>query len=162
MTTVILAMGSNIGDRVANLRDGMAGLAERGVAITRTSSLWETPPMPADQPWYFNGVVVGETALSALQLLDAAKEVEHLAGRRPGRRWGPRPLDIDILFFGEERMTGDRLTIPHAGITERGFVLAPLAEAWPGPLPVLGRRAVDYLANVDRSGLTRIGAFPRP
>lgn len=162
MTTVILGIGANIGDRVANLRDGLAGLAERGLAVTQTSSLWETPPMPADQPWYYNGVVVAETGLSATAVLDAAKEVERLAGRRPNRRWGPRPLDVDILFFGTERIESERLTVPHPGITERGFVLAPLAEAWPGELPVLGERALDYLARVDRSGLARIGAFPRP
>jgi 2-amino-4-hydroxy-6-hydroxymethyldihydropteridine diphosphokinase len=162
MTIVILGLGSNIGDRVTNLRDAIAGLAERGVAFVGASSLWETPPMPADQPWYYNGVVVAETALEPEALLDVAKEVEHLAGRRPNRHWGPRPLDIDILFYGDERVATDRLTVPHPGIAERGFVLAPLAEAWQGELPVLGERAVDHLARVDRRGLSRISAFPRP
>lgn len=162
MTIVILGLGSNIGDRVANLRDAIAGLAERGVAVVGASSLWETPPVPDDQPWYYNGVVVAETSLEPGALLEAAKEVEHLAGRRPNRRWGPRPLDVDILFYGDEAITTTRLTVPHPGIAERGFVLAPLAEAWHGELPVLGERALEHLARVDRSGLSRIGAFPRP
>ena len=162
MTIVILGLGSNIGDRVANLRDAIAGLAERGVAVVGTSSLWETPPMPDDQPWYYNGVGVAETSLEPEALLETAKEVEHLAGRRANRRWGPRPLDVDILFYGDAAITTKRLTVPHPGIAERGFVLAPLAEAWHGELPVLGERALDYLARVDRSGLSRIGAFPRP
>lgn len=162
MTIVILGMGSNIGDRLANLRAAVGALQERGVTVIATSSAWRTPPMPDDQPWYYNAVIVGETELEAEALLDVCKDVEFEFGRRPGRRWGPRTLDIDILFFGDERFQTDRLTIPHPGVVERGFVLAPLAEAWAGELPVLGRRAVDYLVEVDRTGLARIAALSRP
>ncbi|MBI2767096.1 MAG: 2-amino-4-hydroxy-6-hydroxymethyldihydropteridine diphosphokinase [Chloroflexi bacterium] len=157
MTSAVLALGSNLGDRAANLQAAVALLRERGFETTAASSPWETPPMPADQPAFLNAAIAGETDLPALELLAAAKAVERLLGRRPGRRWGPRPIDVDILFFGDERIDLPELRVPHALLGERAFVLAPLAEVVPGVLPVLGRRAIELLAEVDATGVVRTG-----
>ena len=157
MTKVILALGSNLGDRLANLRAAVALLSERGVIITRTSSVWETAPVPADQPAFVNAALVGETEVSATDLLAVLKSIEHQLGRRPARRWGPRPIDLDILFYGDQEIDSPDLTVPHPRIAERAFVLAPLSEVWPGPLPVLEAGALDLLATLDRSGIARTG-----
>lgn len=157
MTRAILALGSNLGDRAGNLRAALALLAERGVQVERTSAAWETRPVPADQPAFLNAVLAAETALGPEALLAVAKEVEGLLGRRPARRWGPRPIDIDILFFGALQLDTPSLIIPHPGIRERSFVLAPLSEVAPGPLPVLGATALELLAQVDMAGAVRTG-----
>ncbi len=155
MTTVVIALGSNLGDRVGNLRRACSQLGAAGVAITARSSIWETAPVPADQPAFLNAVVVAETALGARELLVAAKAIEFRLGRRASRHWGPRPIDIDILFYGDTGIDSDDLVVPHPRSAERSFVLAPLAEAWPGVLPVLGLRALDLLEPTGLEGLER-------
>ncbi len=155
MTTVVLALGSNLGDRLENLRAAVRLLPERGVTVTRASSVWETAPMPAGQPAFLNAALLAETALSPGDLLAALKAIEHELGRRPSRRWGPRPIDLDILFYGDEQVAIPELTVPHERIADRAFVLAPLAEVWPGDLPVLGVRAADLLERVGCEGVER-------
>jgi len=157
LTTVVLALGSNLGDRMENLQRAVRELDARGVSIVRASDTWETAPVPADQPFFLNAVLVGQTHLAPQALLDLAKAIEHEMGRRPGRRWGPRPIDVDILFYGDEEIATATLQVPHPRIAERGFVLAPLADAWDGPLPVLGRTAKDLLTLVGTEGLRRAG-----
>jgi 2-amino-4-hydroxy-6-hydroxymethyldihydropteridine diphosphokinase len=164
VTDVGLALGANLGDRVANLQDALDRLAGEGVEVTRVSSTWETAPVPADQPPFLNIVALAQTALAPLDLLAAAKRIETALGRRPGRRWGPRPIDIDILFYGEEAIDLPELTVPHPRIAERTFVLAPLAELVPGPLPHLGATAGDLLGKLEPTGFTNLGqlvAVPR-
>jgi 2-amino-4-hydroxy-6-hydroxymethyldihydropteridine diphosphokinase len=151
----MLALGSNLGDRLQNLRAAVRLLPDWGVTVTRTSSVWETAPVPADQPPFLNAALVGETALSPEDLLAALKAIEREIGRRPSRRWGPRPIDLDILFYSHQQVATPNLTIPHERITERGFVLAPLAEVSPGELPVLGVTAVALLEQVGQEGLAR-------
>ncbi|MXW26257.1 MAG: 2-amino-4-hydroxy-6-hydroxymethyldihydropteridine diphosphokinase [Dehalococcoidia bacterium] len=155
MSEAILALGSNLGDRAANLRAALDLLAERGAPAERVSSVWETPPVPADQPRYLNAVVAVETELSPEDLLAVAKEVEHLLGRRPSGHWRPRPIDIDLLFCGEREVASEALTVPHPRIAERAFVLLPLAEVVEGTLPVLGRTAADLLDGTDTGGHER-------
>lgn len=155
MTAVVLALGSNLGDRAANLRAAVAQLEARGVDVQRRSSVWETPPVPADQPAFLNAAVAGETVLSARELLTVAKAIERELGRRPGRRWGPRPIDIDILFHGDGATTEVDLDVPHPRIAERAFVLVPLTEVTDGPLPVLGESAAVLLARQDATGIVR-------
>ncbi|MXY88076.1 MAG: 2-amino-4-hydroxy-6-hydroxymethyldihydropteridine diphosphokinase [Dehalococcoidia bacterium] len=155
MSEAILALGSNLGDRAANLRAALDLLAERGAPAERVSSVWETPPVPADQPRYLNAVVAVETELSPEDLLAVAKEVEHLLGRRPSGHWRPRPIDIDLLFCGEREVASEALTVPHPRIAERAFVLLPLAEVVEGTLPVLGRTAVELLEATDTDGHER-------
>lgn len=155
MTVVYLALGSNLGDRLANLRAAVAALEERGIAVTARSSVWETPPVPAGQPPYLNAVVATETDLDPQSLLRELKAIEGALGRRPGPHWGPRPIDLDILFFGDERIETDALTVPHPRIAERAFVLAPLSDIVRGPLPTLGVSTLELLERTGLQGATR-------
>lgn len=157
MTTVVLALGANLGDRLANLRAAVAMLEEAGVEVTVKSEVWETAPVPADQPAYLNATLVAETGLAPLELLALVKRIERDLGRRPGRRWGPRPADIDILFHGDLELESEALTIPHPRIAERSFVLAPLSDVWEGVLPVLGRTPAALLEAVGLEGAWRTG-----
>jgi len=157
VTTAMIALGSNLGDRAGNLRAALRLMEERGVAVERTSSVWETAPVPEDQPAYLNAVARIETSLGPSELLATLKEIEHELGRRPGRRWGPRPIDLDILFYGDERVATEELEVPHPSIAKRAFVLAPLAEVVSNALPVLGKTAVELLKGVDQAGVERTG-----
>ena len=162
MTEVVLALGSNLGDRLGNLRAAIALLEERGVQARRRSSVWETAPIPADQPAFLNAVIAGGTALSPQALLALVKTVEHILGRRPERRWGPRPIDIDILFYGTQAFEAADLTVPHPRIAERAFVLAPLSEVAHGSLPGIPS-ATAALAGLDTTGISRTGmSLERP
>jgi len=165
VTNVVLALGSNLGDRRSNLRHSVELLRERGVRTVRTSSIWETLPVPADQPRFLNAVVVCETELAPMDLLRAAKEVEYLLGRRPGRHWGPRPADIDILFFRDDRVFTEELVIPHPLLATRAFVLVPLSEVISDKLPVLGETAFELLARLGPAateGMVRVGILLGP
>ncbi len=157
MTTVVLALGANLGDRLANLRAAVTMLEEAGVEVTVKSEVWETAPVPADQPAYLNATLVAETGLAPLELLALVKRIERDLGRRPGRCWGPRPADIDILFHGDLELESEALTIPHPRIAERSFVLAPLSDVWEGVLPVLGRTPAALLEAVGLEGAWRTG-----
>ncbi|MCC6381921.1 MAG: 2-amino-4-hydroxy-6-hydroxymethyldihydropteridine diphosphokinase [Dehalococcoidia bacterium] len=154
---MFLALGSNLGDRVANLRGAVRRLEEASVAIERRSSIWETEPVPAGQPPFLNAAVRARTELDPGALLVLTKAIEQALGRRPGPRWGPRPIDVDILLFGDVRVAEPGLDVPHPRLAERAFVLAPLAEVTPAPLPVLGARALDLLARLPPGGLRRTG-----
>jgi 2-amino-4-hydroxy-6-hydroxymethyldihydropteridine diphosphokinase len=162
MTTIVLGMGTNLGDRLANLQAALRLLRESGVAISRASGAWETPPMPEGQPAYLNAVAVAETHLSPHDLLARLKDIERQLGRRPGPRWGPRPIDIDIIFYDDQAISDESLSVPHPGVQDRAFFLAPLAEVVRGPLPILGKSAVELLASADQAGQRRVSALPPP
>ena len=130
-----LGLGSNLGDRLAHLQFGLDGLAARAGRVVAISPVYETQPVGGPpQPDYLNAVVTVETELSPRELLGVAKALEAEAGREPAdaeRRWGPRPLDIDILVVGDERVAEPDLVVPHPRIHQRAFVLAPLADVAP-------------------------------
>jgi 2-amino-4-hydroxy-6-hydroxymethyldihydropteridine diphosphokinase len=130
-----LGLGSNLGDRAAHLQFAVDGLAARAGRVVAISPVYETDPVGGPpQPDYLNAVVAIETTLSARELLGVAKGLEAEAGREPAdpdRRWGPRPLDIDVLMVGEERINEPDLVVPHPRIHQRAFVLAPLADVAP-------------------------------
>lgn len=131
MVEVYLALGSNLGDRARNLKAALAGLADF-VDVTRVSPTYETEPKYLeDQPRFFNLVVAGRTELVALDLLASIKALETLLGRTPSERFGPRLIDLDIIFYGKEQIDLPDLTIPHPGLAERAFVLRPLADIAP-------------------------------
>ena len=157
MTRVVIALGSNMGDRLGHLRAAVEALGRAGVVVGARSGVWETAPVGPEQPDYLNAVVVAETALEPEVLLAELKRIEREAGRVVGERWGPRPLDLDILFFGDVVVDSEVLTVPHPRIGERAFVLAPLAEVVDGPLPVLGKRAAVLLERVGSEGVRRTG-----
>jgi len=159
VTRVYVALGSNLGDRLGNLRAAVALLPAEGIEVTARSSVWETDPVPADQPAFLNAAVRAETALAPRDVLAALKRIEHALGRRPERRWGPRPADLDLLFFGEERVNLPELQVPHERILERSFVLAPLADVFSGPMPVLGVTASEALQATGTTGLKRVNSL---
>lgn len=125
-----LGLGSNLGDRDATLRSAVAALARDGsVDVLRSSSVYETDPVGGpEQPSYRNAVIEVETDLAPLELLDLCQAVEAEHGRVRLERWGPRTLDIDVLSCGDLVVEEERLTVPHPRMSERAFVLVPLAE----------------------------------
>jgi 2-amino-4-hydroxy-6-hydroxymethyldihydropteridine diphosphokinase len=130
---VYVGLGSNLGDRLANLRLAAQALVSHAhISVRRVSSVYETSPWgPVDQPWYLNTVVECATCLGPFDLLATVKSIESGLGRRPGPRWGPRLIDIDVLVFGKIFLRSPTLDLPHRELTERVFVLAPLADLAP-------------------------------
>jgi 2-amino-4-hydroxy-6-hydroxymethyldihydropteridine diphosphokinase len=149
MTNIALALGSNMGDRLALLRAAVGALAA-SVTITKVSPIYETAPIYAtDQPAFLNGVVLGETLQEPLELLRTLKELEIKLGREPSFRYGPRLIDIDILFYGNRILALPELTLPHPRMAEREFVLRPLADIAPDwEHPHTGLSVVEMLARV--------------
>lgn len=133
MTVAYLGLGSNLGRRERNLSAARRRLRQRGVRILRQSRVMETEPWGVtDQPRFLNQVLEVEWQGSSRRLLTTAKAVEREGGRKPTRRWGPRVIDVDILLFGNERVSEPDLVIPHPRIAERPFVLAGLEELGAG------------------------------
>ncbi len=157
--TIYLALGSNLGDRRGNLTTALQQL-RNVMEITAVSSIYETEPVGyTDQPLFLNMVCAGKTGLSAQELLKKAKEIEIAIGRQPSFRNGPRPIDIDIIFFDDLHIVQDDLTVPHQRLAERAFVLAPLAEIAPEMTdPVSGKTVQELLNAVAQDGVKRIAA----
>jgi 2-amino-4-hydroxy-6-hydroxymethyldihydropteridine diphosphokinase len=130
-----LGLGSNEGDRLANLRAARAALDRPGLTVTGSSSVYETEPQGeiTDQADFLNACLQIETELDPEDLLDACKEVERDLGRAPGGpRHGPRPIDVDVLLVGDAEHSSVRLRLPHPEVRARRFVLEPLLELDPG------------------------------
>ena len=141
MTLAYLGLGSNLGRRDRNLSGARRRLRQRGVRILRQSRVIETEPWGVtDQPPFLNQVLEVEWDGSARRLLGVAKTVEREGGRKATRRWGPRVIDVDILLFGNERISEPGLEIPHARIAERPFVLEGLEELGAGGAIAPGAR----------------------
>ena len=159
---VYLALGSNLGDRAANLRAAVDALAPY-VAVAHVSALYETEPAyVTDQPRFLNAALVGSTALEPHELLAALKNIERSMGRVAGERFGPRLIDLDILVYGELLLVTPELTLPHPRLAERPFVLVPLAEIAPDlVLPGLSTTVAALAAQAHGNGdiIARIGAF---
>jgi 2-amino-4-hydroxy-6-hydroxymethyldihydropteridine diphosphokinase len=153
-TLALIGLGSNLGDRKAQLDAAVAALAATpGCNLIAARSYHETAPVggPPGQDDYLNAATALETTLEPLDLLHALQEIERRAGRVRTVRWGARTLDLDLLLFGDRVITTDELRVPHPRMAERGFVLAPLAEIAPGAVdPITGRTIADLLANLDR------------
>jgi 2-amino-4-hydroxy-6-hydroxymethyldihydropteridine diphosphokinase len=154
---VVLALGSNLGDRLQNLQGGVDALLETpGVAFVAVSPVYETDPVggPA-QPDYLNAVLVAETAVPARLILETALGIEKAFHRTRDVPDGPRTLDIDVIVWGDEVSDDPALTLPHPRAHERAFVLAPWLDADPGAL-IPGRgRVADLLASVGTVGVRR-------
>ncbi len=153
-----LAFGANLGDPTAQIAEAARLIETRGIArVLSASSLWRTPPWGLkDQPSFLNACALVETSLPPCDLLHALKAIERDMGREPGLRWGPRPIDIDILFYEGAWLNGPDLVLPHPRLFERAFALAPLAEIAPD-LSLDGQSIRDALMSLDHTGLTIVG-----
>jgi 2-amino-4-hydroxy-6-hydroxymethyldihydropteridine diphosphokinase len=144
LTEVGIGLGSNIGDKPKNIRRALALLEERGILrLTAVSSIYRTPPWGyKEQEFFANACALGETRLPPLELLATINAIEKDMGRTPSIRWGPRLIDIDILFYGSWTFEHPKLHLPHKNMFERAFVLVPLAEIAPG-LEITGRSIAE-------------------
>lgn len=144
--TVYLALGTNLGDRAANMRAALSRLGEH-VSVEAVSGLYETEPAYiTDQPRFLNAVLRGSTMCTPEELLAKLKQIEHELGREATIRNGPRLIDLDILLYGDYALATDALTIPHPRLAERPFVLVPLAEIAPQLVPPGFRETIQQLA----------------
>lgn len=158
VATVYLSLGSNLGDRVAMLSAAVSGLGNTSdVRVLRVSPLYESDPWGlTEQPKFLNIVVEIETALTPLELLHAVKALEQRLGRRPGRRWGPRSIDIDLILWGSVILHTPELSLPHERFRERAFVLTPLADLAPETVdPETGASVAVLADRLDTSVLAR-------
>jgi 2-amino-4-hydroxy-6-hydroxymethyldihydropteridine diphosphokinase len=159
LAQALLALGGNLGEVRDTLERAIAMLCEDGqVRLTARSSDYATPPWGIeDQPAFVNLCIAVATDLTPTALLGRVQAVEQALGRRrtQERRWGPRPIDIDILAYDDVTLTGAELTLPHPRLLDRAFVLVPLAEIVPERV-IAGRRVGDALAAVDTSGISRL------
>ncbi len=152
----VLSLGSNIGDRLANLQGALEALADTPeVRLVEVSSVYETTAVdaPAGAPEFLNVIVLADTTLSVALLLDRVQAVETAFGRERGDRNAPRTLDVDLIVVGERLSETEDLTLPHPHAHERAFVLVPWHEIDPGAqIPGRGKVA-DLLADLDTSGV---------
>jgi 2-amino-4-hydroxy-6-hydroxymethyldihydropteridine diphosphokinase len=156
---VFLSLGSNLGDRSANLRSALEQLVEAGCEVRRVSSFYKTQPLDfGSQAWFLNCVAEVGTELMPMRLLKTVKSIERGLGRHPGIARGPRPIDIDILLYENVVVRSPELNIPHERLGERRFVLIPLRELAPHLRhPVTQRNVIQMLADTpDKSQVVRV------
>ena len=148
LTGTGLGLGSNIGHKAGNIRRALALLEDRGIVrLSAVSSIYRTPPWGyVEQDFFANACAVGQTRLPPLELLAAAHAVETDMGRQPSVHWGPRLIDIDILFHGDASFAHAQLNLPHKDLFGRAFVLVPLAEIAPR-LKISGRSIAKAAAG---------------
>lgn len=152
--SVYLGLGSNLGDRLANLRTALSLMEAAGIRVIKASSLYETEPVGPAQPDFLNAVCRVRTDLPPHGLLAALKRIEEQVGRVPRERWGPREVDLDILLYGTLTVDKPDLTVPHRELLNRPFVLIPLHEIAPELILPSGE-PLEALVPQEASGVRR-------
>ncbi len=152
--TIYIALGTNLGERLNNLRLAIQTLQPE-VIVLAESHIYETPPWGVEeQPPFLNMVIKAETDLEPEALLEHLKQIEAKSGREKSIRWGPRLIDLDILFYDDLILNTPPLVIPHPRLYERAFVLVPLVDVAPNlEHPVLKKNMFELLAQVDIAGI---------
>ncbi|HIE30648.1 TPA: 2-amino-4-hydroxy-6-hydroxymethyldihydropteridine diphosphokinase [Candidatus Poribacteria bacterium] len=147
MSLAYVSFGSNLGNRLKNIKRGLEFVSRnRSITITKKSSLYETEPVGyANQGYFLNGVVEIETYITPHRLLSILKRAERDIGRRRRRRWGPREIDFDILLYNQKCVDTPSLIVPHPRMHERGFVLIPLVEIAPKVIHPIFKKSVQQL-----------------
>lgn len=159
--TATVGLGSNLGDRLRNLREAVELLGGRpGVRLIRSSRVYETEPVGPPQPLFLNAVVQVQAGLAPRALLEGCLAVETEMSRVRGERWGPRVIDLDVLTYGREVVEEPDLVIPHPRMHERAFVIVPLLEVDSDPVLPGGRRAGDLRLDPDQLAGVRPFAPP--
>ncbi len=155
MSVVYIALGTNLGDRLSNLHSAIESLSPE-LRVTRKSTIYETPPWGYEkQPAFLNMVIEAETSLEPCALLSYLKKQENELGRVESFHYGPRQIDLDILFYDDLVLEEDELQIPHPRLHERAFVLVPLVDITPDlEHPLLKKTVNELLKDVDTSEIT--------
>ncbi len=163
MTEIGLGFGSNVGDKTANIAEAMRRVfAGPEIEFLAASSFWRTAPWGyVDQDWFANACAVGRTEMTPEEAIAFTQGVEAELGREKTFRWGPRLIDVDILYLGDAKVASERLIVPHKEMFNRAFVLAPLAEIRPD-LVLDGRSVGEAAAAMGTAGLSRLAPPWRP
>jgi 2-amino-4-hydroxy-6-hydroxymethyldihydropteridine diphosphokinase len=152
---VYASLGSNIGDKAANIREALRRLEAAGVEIVACSPLYRTPPWgPVEQDWFLNACAHLRTDRAPLDLMRLCLALERAMGRERLVRWGPRLIDVDLLAYDDVAIDAPDLVLPHPRLFERAFVLVPLVDIAPD-FAIGGVRAADVLKTLDRDGIVR-------
>ncbi|MGO9379877.1 MAG: 2-amino-4-hydroxy-6-hydroxymethyldihydropteridine diphosphokinase [Dissulfurispiraceae bacterium] len=148
MAIIYIGIGSNLGDKEGNCRTAIERLCAQGITVKKISSPYRTKPWGVeDQPDFVNMAVEAETSMQPTDLLAVLKTIEQGMGRQDGVRWGPRLIDLDLLFYGDIVIWSDKLTVPHPLLHKRDFVLLPLAEIAAGLVHPVLKTTIRELAE---------------
>lgn len=153
-----ISLGSNLGDRLGIIRQAVLLLKVKGVAVTAVSDVFETAPWgPRDQPWFLNACLLAETTDQPRDLLLKLQSIENELGKTTRYKWGPREIDLDLLFMDDLTINEEGLVIPHPEMHHRAFVLVPLNQVAPDWVhPLLQRKVQELVTQVALDDVVRI------